>query len=128
LISARIFPGPSTAEGSDAIQEQLNGNWSGSWILEGGVRDAMTIELRYNQSGKLTGQFVTPGSLEFTRSTFDPKTRMLVLEAADPKSGKHYKLNAKVEKTEINGTLAVDNTSGQVQLIKWTYVPRIKTY
>ena len=125
LFSAPMLVGPSHAAYTETIQEQLNGTWSGSWIPEGGIRDAMTIELRHDESGKLTGKFVTPVSMEFSKATFNSKTRMLLLEAADPKSGKPYKLNAKIEKTEIKGTLAADTTSGQVHLIKWTYVPRI---
>jgi hypothetical protein len=125
LFSAPMFTGPSLAANADTIQDQLNGTWSGSWVPESGVRDAMTIELRHDESGKLTGRFVTPVPMDFTKATFNSKTRMLLLEAADPKSGKQYKLNAKVEGTEAKGTLAAGSTSGQVHLIKWTYVPRI---
>jgi hypothetical protein len=124
LFSAPMLVGPSLAANTDTIQDQLNGTWSGSWVPEGGIRDAMTIELRHDESGKLTGRFVTPVSMEFTKATFNSKTRALLLEAADPKSGKQYKLNAKVEGTEIKGTLAAEN-QGQVHLIKWTYVPPI---
>ena len=45
---------------ADTIHDQLNGTWSGSWIPEGGLRDAMTIELKHDESGKLTGRFVLP--------------------------------------------------------------------
>ena len=128
LFSTSMFVGPSLAANPDTIQDQLNGTWSGSWVPEGGVRDAMTIELRHDDNGKLTGRFVTPVSMDFTKATFNSKTRLLLLEAADAKSGKQYKLNAKVDKTEIKGTLAADNASGQVHLIKWTYVPRIGAY
>ena len=62
--------------------------------------------------------------MNFTKATFDSKTRMLSLEAADAKSGKQYKLNAKVEGAEIKGAVTVDNVGGQIHLIKWTYVPR----
>src|SRR5688572_28378966 len=126
LFSAAMFAGPSLAASTETIQDQINGTWSGGWVPEGGVRDAMTIELRHDENGRLTGRFVTPVSMEFTKAIFNSKTRALLLEAADPKSGKQYKLDAKVEKTEIRGTLAVDTTSGQVHLIKWTYVPRIE--
>jgi hypothetical protein len=117
---------PSFAANPDTIQDQLNGTWSGGWIPEGGVRDAMTIELRFDESGKLTGRFVTPTSMNFSRATFNAKTRSLLLEAADATSRKQYKLNAKVEGTEIKGTVAADNQGGQVNLIKWTYVPPIR--
>ena len=119
---------PALAANADADRDQLRGTWSGSWIPEGQVRDAMTIELSYDDNGKLGGRFVTPTSVNFTKATFNTKTRMLLLEAADAGSGKQYKLDAKVEGTEIKGTVAVDSQRGQVHLIKWTYVPRINAY
>jgi hypothetical protein len=102
-ISAALLLAASLA--ADTIHDQLNGTWSGSWIPEGGVHDAMTIELKYDERGKLTGRFVTPTSMNFSRATFNPKTRLLSLEAIDGTSGKQYRLNAKVEGTEIKGTV-----------------------
>jgi hypothetical protein len=125
LFSAPMFVVPSFA---DTIQDQLNGTWSGSWVPEGGVPDPMTIELRHDESGKLTGRFVSPVPMDFTRATFNSKTRMLLLEAADIKSGRQFKLQAKVEATEIKGTLNTENKGGPVHLIKWTYVPPIRPY
>jgi hypothetical protein len=126
VFSAVMLLARPVAANPDTIQDQLKGTWSGGWIPEGGVRDAMTIELRFDESGKLTGRFVTPISMNFSRATFNVKTRSLLAEAADPTSGKNYKLNAKVEGTEIKGTVTADNQDGQVHLIKWTYVPPIK--
>lgn len=124
VFSAAIFwAAPSFA--ADTIQDQLNGTWSGSWTPEGGVRDSMTIELRYDDSGKLTGRFVSPISKNFTKATFNAKTSVLSLEAADGTSSKQYKLNAKIAGTEIKGAVAVDNQTGQIHLIKWSYVPRM---
>ena len=125
-----IFAAPLLAASlaADTIQDQLNGTWSGGWVPEGGVRDAMTIELKHDESGKLTGRFVTPTSMNFTKATFNAKTRLLSLEATDAKSGKQYRLNAKVQGTEIKGTVTAGNENGQIDLIKWTYVPRINGY
>jgi hypothetical protein len=118
----------ATSLAADTIHDQLNGTWSGSWIPEGGVRDAMTIELKHDENGKLTGRFVSPVSMNFTKATFNAKTRLLSLEAVDRASGKQYKLNAKVEGTEIKGTVTAGTGNGQIDLIKWTYVPRINGY
>jgi hypothetical protein len=104
VFSAVMLLAPSVAANPDTIQDQLKGTWSGGWIPEGGVRDSMTIELRFDESGKLTGRFITPISMNFSRTTFNAKTRSLQLEAADATSGKKYKLNAKVEGTEIKGS------------------------
>lgn len=113
---------------ADTIHDQFNGTWSGSWIPEGGVRDAMTIELKHDESGKLTGRFVTPASMNFTKATFNAKTPLLSLEATDSTSGKQYRLNATVQGTEIKGTVTAGTQTGQIDLIKWTYVPRINGY
>jgi hypothetical protein len=125
MFSAALLLPPVRSMNAQTIQDQLNGTWSGSWIREGGVRDAMTIELRHDDSGKLTGRFVSPISMNFSKATFNSKTRMLSIEAADATSGKQYKLSGKVEGTEIKGDVVVDNQNGQALLIKWTYVPRI---
>ena len=127
-LSLFLFPlvlALATSLAADTLQDRLNGTWSGSWIPEGGVRDAMTIELKHDETGKLTGRFVTPVSMNFTNATFKSKTHTLSLEAADATSGKQYKVSAKVEGTEIKGTVTVGTQNGQIDLIKWTYVPRV---
>jgi hypothetical protein len=125
-IAAALLLAASLA--ADTTHDQLNGTWSGSWIPEGGVRDAMTIELKHDESGKLTGRFLTPASMNFTKATFNAKTRLLSLEATDSTSGKQYRLNGKVQGTEIKGTVTAGTETGQIDLIKWTYVPRINGY
>ena len=118
----------ATSLAADTIHDQLNGTWSGSWIPEGGVRDAMTIELKHDDNGKLTGRFVTPASMIFTNARFNAKARLLSLEATDPTSGKQYRLSAKVQGTDIKGTVTAGTETGPIDLIKWTYVPRINGY
>ena len=125
IAAAMFFAALVTA---DTIQDQLNGTWSGSWIPEGRIRDAMTIELKHDERGKLSGRFVTPTSMNFSKATYNSKTRLLSLEAMDATSGKQYRLTARVEGTEIKGTVTAGNENGQVDLIKWTYIPRIKGY
>jgi hypothetical protein len=124
FAAAIAFAGTLAA---DTLQEQLNGTWSGNWTPAGGVLDAMTIQLSY-ADGKVSGKFVTPAAVNFTKATFNPKTRLVSVEAVDAGTGKYYKLNGKVEGTEINGTVTVDNQAGPARLIKWTYVPRINGY
>jgi hypothetical protein len=125
-ISAAILF--ATSLSADTMLERLNGTWSGSWIPAGGVRDAMTIEIKHDDSGKLTGRFVSPVSMNFTKAVFDSRTHSLLLEGTDAASGKQYRISAKVEGTEIKGTATVGNDSGSIDLIKWTYVPGINRY
>ena len=82
---------------TDKLQDQLIGTWSGAWIPEGGIRDSMTIELKRDESGKLSGRFVTPTSMNFNKMAFNSKTRTLTVAALDEKSGKEFTLSAKVE-------------------------------
>ena len=109
-----------------AKTDQLIGTWSGAWTPEGGIRDAMTIELKRDENGRLYGRFVTPSSMNFNKMAFNSNTRMLTAAALDEKSGQEYTLNARLEGNEINGSLAVGKQSGKVNLIKWTYVPKLK--
>jgi hypothetical protein len=109
-----------------AAQEDsvLNGTWSGSWVPKGGVRDSVTVELRQESGGKLVAKFLSPVPMDLNKTSFNAKTGMLLLEGVDAKSGKAYKLNAKVQGTELKGTLDMGDVSGELHLIKWTYVPR----
>lgn len=86
--------------------------------------DAVTVEMRQQEDGKLTGRFRTPQEMTFSAATFDSKTGAVVFEATDAKSGKRYRIDARRNKFEIKGTLSVGETTGDLLLIKWTYVPR----
>ena len=103
---------------------ELAGKWSGNWKPQSGIPDAMTIELTQETSGRLTGKFLTPVPIEFTRASFDRKTRAITLETMDPKTGKHYKIDGTIQGTELKGTLGIDDVKGELLLIKWTYFGR----
>jgi len=125
LLSLSLLPLTLVAN-TEKLDAQLAGTWSGAWVPEGGIRDAMTIELKRAESGKLSGRFVTPYPIPFNKIVFNSKTRTLNVEAVDATSGKAYTLNARVEGNEISGSFAIDKQSGKVNLIKWTYVPALK--
>jgi hypothetical protein len=125
LLSVSLLS-PTLLANTDKPQDHLIGTWSGAWLPEGGTRDAITIEIKQDEKGRLSGRFVTPSSIEFSKVTFNSKTRLVTVEAFDPKSGKVFALSAKVEGNDINGSLAVDKQGGKVNLIKWTYVPPVK--
>jgi len=120
VFLAATLLAPSVA----AETNELKGTWSGNWMPKGGVPEAITVELKQDNNGKLTGKFLTPVPMDFSKATFNPKTGIVMLEALDPKSGKHYTLEAKVKGTELNGTLGADDVKGDVRLIKWTFFPR----
>jgi len=107
------------------IFEEVNGKWSGNWTPKDGVPDPVTVELKLDSPQRLSGQFVTPVPMPFTNASFDLKTRTAKIEAMDPKSGKHYKIDGKLQGTDLKGTLAIDEVKGDLLLIKWTFVPRV---
>jgi hypothetical protein len=103
---------------------QLNGTWSGEWKPKTGNIDDVTIELQQEGSnGALNGKFLSPAPMPFTHAAFDAKTHIVHLEAMQPKTGKLYKIEARLNRTELNGKLTVDNVSGDLLLIKWTFFP-----
>jgi len=91
---------------------------------KGGVPDAVTIELRLDNSGILTGKFLNPVQAEFSKATFSPKTGLIAVEATDQKSVKHYNLEGKIKDTELQGILSAGDVSGELRLIKWTFFGR----
>ena len=121
FILAFILVVPCVAIAADI--NDIAGTWSGNWTPKGGVLDAMTIEARV-ENGKIVGKFRTPVPMDFTRASYDPKTGAVSIEATDSKSGKTYKLVAKLMGNDIKGTIDAGGVPGDVLLIKWTYVPR----
>jgi len=102
----------------------LSGTWSGNWAPKGGVPDAVTIELKQDGSAVLSGRFVNPVRIDFSKASFVARTGTITLEATDNNASKHYKIDGKVEGNEIKGTLAIGETSGELRLIKWTFFGR----
>ena len=119
LLASTLLLAPALAEPTE-----INGTWSGNWTPKGGVQDAVTIEIKQDTPAKLTGKFLTPAPMEFSKVAFNRTTAALTAEAFDEKSGKSYKLDGKVKGTELKGTLTVNGTPGDLLLIKWTYFGR----
>ena len=102
----------------------VSGTWSGNWTPKGGVPDAVTVEFRQDNAGKITGKFLNPAAMEFSKAAFNAKTGAMTVEATDQKANKVYKLDGKVEGTELKGTLAAGEVTGEIRLIKWTFFGR----
>ena len=120
-LIAAVLVMPCVSSAADIAD--VTGTWSGNWTPKGGVPDAVTVEIR-QEGGKLAGRFRTPLPMDFSRVSFDLKTGAVSLEATDTKSAKTYKLDGKLSGTDIKGTLVAGNVTGDVLLIKWTYIPR----
>jgi hypothetical protein len=124
LVGITILAAALVAPFLAAQTDPVNGTWSGGWTPKGGVRDAVTVELRLDSTAVLKGKFLTPVPMEFSNATYSPKTGSVVLEANDPKSGKHYKVDGRITGTELKGTLMAGDVTGELLLIKWTFSPR----
>jgi hypothetical protein len=114
----------ATAAAAAADLTAINGTWSGNWTPKGGVPDAITVELRRDAAGNLTGKFLTPAPMDFSKASFNPITGIVTFEATDEKSGRHYKLEGKLKGTELIGTLGASDNAGEIRLIKWTFFGR----
>ena len=123
ILSAFLVAAVSLSSFAAETPEALAGKWSGNWTPPGGIPDAMTIELAQESSGRLTGKFLTPAPMEFTHASYDPKTHTIILEGMDQKSGKHYRVDGKIQGTELKGTLGIDTVKADLLLIKWTFSP-----
>jgi hypothetical protein len=102
----------------------VNGTWSGNWTPKGGVPDAITVELRQDNSGALTGKFLNPAQMEFTKASFNAKTGAISIEATDKKAARNYKLTGRVEGNELRGSLVAGDQTGDLRLVKWTFFGR----
>jgi hypothetical protein len=111
---ALIVPFVALAHSAWMQAPSISGTWSGNWMPKGGLPDAVTIELRLDNSGVLTGKFINPAPMEFSKATFSPKTGLIAVEATDQKSGKHYKLEGRIKDTELQGTLTAGDVSGEL--------------
>ena len=118
-ITAMVTAGVAVAE-----TVEISGTWSGNWVTQGGNWNAVTVQFVQQDPGKLTGKFLTPVPMDFKKMTYDSKTGKILVEATDQASGKNYKLDGKFQGTELKGTLSANEVTGEVLLIKWTYVPR----
>jgi len=121
VVIAAVLAAPVLA--ADSLSN-LDGTWSGDWMIKGGIPNAVTVQLSVSDAGKLTGKFLSPTAMECTTSSYAAKTRQLVLEATDDKTNTHYRLVGKVSGTEIIGTIESGENTGTIRLVKWTYFPR----
>lgn len=101
----------------------LRGTWSGSWIPESGVRDAVTVRFSI-EDGSVVGEMVNPDSIEFDELSFNHQDLSLVAEGNSDELGQ-IRIEARIEEeTRLNGTIVLGDTQGELRLTKWTFVPR----
>ncbi len=104
-----------------AQADVLRGTWSGGWAPESG-HTGVTVRF-FLDGDSLTGEMLSPESLEFSTIVFDGDTGSLVAEAESSELGR-VRIDAKIEdETRLNGTLTRDDVTGDLKLTKWTFRP-----
>ncbi len=125
LLSAISFTLTLGVLTASAQSDALNGIWSGHWVPEGGVRDAITVRFAVDED-QITGEIVNPENMDFDNISFDAETLDLVAESTQGESG-NLRIEARIEdETRLNGTFTHNDSTGEMRLTKWTYVPRIR--
>jgi hypothetical protein len=106
------------AQGSDPV----TGMWAGDWGPSAGDRNAVNVSLKWDGkmlSGTVNSQGAGPVQLQ--KSTFDPKTGAIQMQAETKgRRGETilYVINGKVEKNSMSGTWTHDNRKGDFKLTK----------
>ena len=101
--------------------DPLSGTWTGDWGPSASDRNTVTVELKWD--GKVLTGTVNPGpnAVVLQKSTFDPKTGAIHMEAdAKGRRGNdiHYVIDGKVENNTMTGTWNHDNRKGDFKITK----------
>jgi hypothetical protein len=105
----------------NAAADPLSGTWAGDWGPSEYDRNQVTVELKWDGQN-LTGT-VNPGpnAVELKKTTFDPKTGAIHMEAdaASRRGGQvHYIIDGKVVGNNMTGTWNHDNRKGDFKIAK----------
>jgi len=99
--------------------DPLSGTWTGDWGPSASDRNQVTVELKWD--GKALTGTVNPGpnAVVLQKSTFDPKTGAIHMEA-DTKGRRgndiHYVIDGKVENGTMTGSWNHDNRKGDFKI------------
>jgi hypothetical protein len=104
--------------------DPVSGTWSGDWGPSPNDRNDVTLSLKWDGkalSGNVTGGTNVSGSIPLQKTTFDPKTGAIHMEAdAKGRGGQtiHYVIDGKVEKNTMTGSWNHDNRKGDFKITK----------
>ena len=104
-----------------AQQPPLTGTWTGDWGPSPRDRNQVTVELKWD--GKALTGTVNPdsGPVQLQKSTFDPKTGAVHMEAMTPGRGGsqyHYIIDGKLDRTTNAGTWNHESFKGDFKITK----------
>jgi hypothetical protein len=105
---------------AQSAADPLSGAWVGDWGPTPTHRNDVTVQLKWD--GKTLTGVVNPGPQAVTlqKTSFDPKTGAVHLEASADNHGKqvHYVIEGKVEKGTMTGSWNHDNRKGDFKITK----------
>jgi hypothetical protein len=107
------------AQGADP----LSGTWTGDWGPSPNDRNDVTLQLKWDGkalTGSVTGGTNVTSAIPLQKSTFDPKTGAIRMEAnASTRRGSVlYVIEGKLEKGAMTGSWTHDNRKGDFKLAK----------
>ena len=103
--------------------DPISGTWTGTWGPSPSDRNDVTLQLKWDGkalTGNITGGLNVTSPIPLQKSTFDPKTGTVHMEADASSRGRtiHYVVDGKVEKGTMTGTWNHDNRKGDFKLTK----------
>src|SRR5262245_41525857 len=107
-----------------AQADTISGTWAGDWGPSAADRNDVTLSLKWDGkalTGNVTGGSNITAAIPLQKTTFDPKTGAVHMEAdAKDRRGQtiHYVIDGKVDKNTMTGTWNHDNRKGDFKLTK----------
>ena len=106
-----------------AQADVVSGTWAGDWGPSPNDRNRVTLQLKWDGkalSGNITGGDNVASPIPLQKTTYDPKTGAVHMEADASARGRtiHYVVDGKVEKGTMTGSWNHDNRKGDFKLTK----------
>jgi hypothetical protein len=104
-----------------AQSDALSGTWSGDWGPSATHRNPVTVQLMWD--GKVLSGTVNPGpnAITLQKTSFDPKTGAVHMEAEAPGRGgtkAYFVIDGKLENGAMSGSWNHDNRKGDFKVSK----------
>jgi len=118
LVTCLVIVVSALAQG-----DPLSGTWAGDWGPSPNDRNDVTLQLKWDGkalTGNITGGTNVAGQIPLQKTSFDPKTGAVHMEADASARGRtiHYVVEGKVEKGTMSGSWNHDNRKGDFKITK----------
>jgi hypothetical protein len=106
-----------------AQADAVSGTWVGDWGPSRADRNDVTLQLKWDGkalTGNVTGGTNVTSPIPLQKTSFDPKTGAVHMEADASSRGRtvHYIIDGKLEKNEMTGSWNHDNRKGDFKITK----------